>query len=153
MFTLQRVTIASAMIANIKALFCRWTPWESLLLAKLCESMDEPNRAILRAQIDAVTKIQRIVGWSEIDLYVIRKGRVCWDGVPAFEDKRAFLFASVKTTFDSAVIFSRLHCVSGHLFSIESNVPVKPYAFRTDGKVEIQNMHSRYSSLGTPETH
>src|SRR5881409_2982282 len=96
----QAWVVKHTMLADIRALFCKWTPWESEILAVLSRSLAEQHRAVLQAQIDAVTRIQRIVGWTEIDFYVIRRGRVCWDGVPTFSDPGEFRLAKAKTIVD-----------------------------------------------------
>jgi len=133
------------MFSNIRVLFCKWTPWESQLLAGLSQSLAERHRPILRAQLAAVTKIQRIVGWTEIDFYVMKQGRVCWDFVPCFEDASEFRLARARTVCAGVTVESELTCLSGHLFCIESDVAVKPIEFRTDVKVQIYEVDSRYA--------
>lgn len=115
------------------------------MLSGLSQSLAERHRPILRAQLDAVTKIQRIVGWTEIDFYVMKHGRVCWDGVPCFEDMSEFRLARARTVCDGVTIESELTCIRGYLFCIESDVAVKPIAFRPDVKVQIYEIDSRYA--------
>lgn len=134
------------MFAGIRAMFCKWTPWESQILGRLAESLVPQHRAVLQAQLDAVTKIQRICGWTQIDFYVMKSGRVCWDGVPSFDDKSEFRLARARTVVDGITVESELHCVGGHLFSVESDAPVKPFAFRPDTKIEIRDICDRYAS-------
>ena len=126
-------------------MFCKWTPWESLVLGRLADSLAPQHRDVLQAQVDAVTKIQRICGWTEIDLYVMRHGQVSWDGVPSFEDKSEFRLARARTFVDGATAETELYCVAGHFFSIETEVPVKPFAFRPDLRVEIRDVDDRYA--------
>ena len=133
------------MLADFRALFCRWTPWELQVLAGLSSALAAQHRSVLRAQIDAITKVQRIVGWMEIDFYVMRRGRVCWEGIPDFGDQSEFRLARAKTEVDGVTIESELFCVHGHLFSIESDVPVKPHAFRSDARVEVRDVDTRYA--------
>jgi hypothetical protein len=133
------------MFSDIRALFCKWTPWESQTLSCLEQSLAARHKPILRAQLDAVSKIQRILGWREIDLYVMKFGRVCWDGVPCFEDMGEFRLAKARTMSDGFTIESELTCVRGHLFSIESDVPVKPVAFQHDITVQIYDIDSRFA--------
>ena len=133
------------MFSGIKSIFCKWTPWESQILGRLVGSLAPQHQVVLQAQLDAVTKIQRICKWVEIDLYVMKRGRVCWDGVPSFDDKNEFRLARAQTVIDGITAESELHCVSGHFFSIETNVPVKPFAFRPELRVEIRDVDSRYA--------
>lgn len=115
------------------------------MLSGLSQSLAERHRPVLQAQLDSVTKIQRIVGWREIDLYVMKQGRVCWDDVPCFEDSSEFRLARARTICDGVTIESELTCISGHLFCIESDVAVKPVAFRPDVKIQIYEIDSRYA--------
>ena len=115
------------------------------MLSGLSQSLAERHRPILQAQLDAVTKIQRIVGWTEIDFYVMKHGRVCWDGVPCFDDMSEFRLARARTVCDGVTIESELTCIRGYLFCIESDVAVKPIAFRPDVKVQIYEVYSRYA--------
>jgi len=133
------------MFSGIQALFCKWTPWESRLLAGLSQSLAERHRPILQAQLDAITKIQRIVGWTEIDFYVMKRGRVAWDGVPCFDDTSEFRLARARTICDGVTVQSELTCLSGHLFCIESDAPVKHLAFRPDVQLQIYEIDSRYA--------
>src|SRR5438552_3158389 len=100
------------MLADIRTLFCKWTPWESQVLAGLSGSLAAQHRAVLQAQIDAITKVQRIVGWTEIDFYVMRRGRVCLIGVPTFSDQCEFRLAKATTVVDGVIIQSELFCVA-----------------------------------------
>ena len=133
------------MIANIRALLCKWTPWETLVLRELCNALAVEHRQVIEAQLQAINKIQRIVGWREIDFYVMRKGCVRWDGVPMLNDTGEFLFAKANTRVGNIVIESELFCISGHLFSIESDAPVKPHAFRPDAQVKILDVNKRFT--------
>jgi hypothetical protein len=133
------------MFESIRTKFCKWTPWEERLLAALAEQLGRKHRDIFQKQIDAVNKFQRIVGWTEIDLYVMRRGRVCWDDVPRFFDDREFTLARASTFLDGKRIQSELWCVGGHLFCIESNEPIKPLAFRGDFRLEVYDLDRRFA--------
>jgi hypothetical protein len=102
------------------------------------------HRDTLRKQIEAVSKVQRILGWAEIDLYVMRGRRVCWDDVPKFFDDREFTLARASTVVNGTRIQSELSCVGGHFFSIESNAPIKPLAFRRDIQLELFDVDARF---------
>jgi hypothetical protein len=133
------------MFEGIRTLFRKWTPWEERLLAALTEQLGRNHREILQKQIEAVNKVQRIVGWAEIDLYVMRHGRVCWDDVPKFFDDREFTLARASTFVGDKRIQSELSCVGGHFFSIESDAPIKPLAFRSDIRFEIYDLDKRFA--------
>lgn len=114
------------------------------MLAALIEALGHKHRDILRKQIEAVNKVQRILGWVEIDLYVMRSRRVCWDDVPKFFDDREFTLARASTFVDGKRIRSELSCVGGHFFSIESDAPIKPLAFRRDTRLELFDVDRRF---------
>lgn len=133
------------MFEGLRTLFCKWTPWEERLLAALSEQLGHKHREILQEQIAAVNRVQRIVSWVEIDLYVIRRGRVCWDDVSKFFDDREFMLARAATFVADKRIHSELSCVAGHLFSIESDAPIKPWAFRSDIRIELYDLDKRFS--------
>src|SRR6266404_8235739 len=132
------------MFEGIRVLFCKWTPWEERLLAALVDSIGHKHRDILRQQLKAVNKVQRILGWVEIDLYVKKGGRICRDDIPKFFDDREFTLARASTFVDGKRIQSELFCVSGFFFSIESNARIKPIAFRKDIQLEIYDVDSRF---------
>jgi hypothetical protein len=132
------------MFEDIRVAFCKWTPWEENLLTALTETLGHKHRDTLRKQIEAVSKVQRILGWAEIDLYVMRGRRVCWDDVPKFFDDREFTLARASTVVNGTRIQSELSCVGGHFFSIESNAPIKPLAFRRDIQLELFDVDARF---------
>ena len=115
------------------------------MLAALTEKFGHKHREIFRKQIEAVNKVQRIVGWTEIDLYVMRHGRVCWEDIPKFFDDREFTLARSWTFNGDKRIQSELVCVGGHFFSIESDAPIKPLAFRDDIRLEIFDFDRRFA--------
>ena len=133
------------MFESVRTLFCKWTPWEERLLATLAGQLSHKQRDIFQKQIEAVNRVQRIVGWAEIDLYVMRRGRVCRDGVPSFFDDREFTLARASTFVGEERIQSALSCVGGYFFSIESNAPIKPLAFREDTRLEIYDLDRRFA--------
>jgi len=116
------------------------------MLAELAQALAAPHRPVLQAQLDAVTKIQRIVGWAEIDLYVMQQGRVCWDGVPCFADTGEFRLARARTVGNGISVQSELTCLNGHLFCIESEMAVKHLAFRSDVQIQIYELDRRYAA-------
>ena len=132
------------MFESIRTMFRKWTPWEERLLGLLTQSLGDKHREAMLSQLKAVNKIQRIVGWTEIDFYVMKRGQVSWEGVPALFDDREFTLARASTFADGGRIQSELVCVGGHLFSIESKAPIKPLAFRQDIRIEVYDVDKRF---------
>ena len=114
------------------------------MLHLLSQKLGDKHRKILLSQLEAINKIQRIVGWTEIDFYVTKRGQVSWDGVHAFFDDREFTLARASTFTGGARIQSEVFCIAGHLFSIESKAPIKPIAFRPDVRVEVYDVDKRF---------
>jgi len=96
-------------------------------------------------QLAAVNKVQRIVGWREIDLYVMRKGRVDRSGLPALFDDREFVLAKMVTKIGDRRLHTTANCVGGFLFSLESEEEVRSIAFRDDIEVEVLEVDRRFS--------
>ncbi len=114
------------------------------MLGLLMQKLGDRHRQIISSQLGAINKIHRIVGWTEIDFYVMRKGQVCWDGVPALFDDREFTLVRASTFAEGGRIQSGLFCKEGHLFSIESKAPVKPIAFGRDVQIELYDLDKRF---------
>ena len=117
------------MITALRMLFTRWTPWEQSIQAAILSASPISTQQILAAQFDSINKVQRIVKWSEIDFYVMREGKVNWSDIPTFTNKDDFLLAKTVTETPLKAIHTYVHCTKGHIFSFESDYPIRPFAF------------------------
>lgn len=133
------------MIATLRMIFRRWTPWEEALTRAVLAQVGPKTQEIIRTQLAAVNKIQRIVGWREIDLYVMKGGRVDRSGLPTLFDDREFVLAKTATKVHSQRINTSVCCVGGYLFSFESDKDVKPFAFRKDLVIEVLEIDRRFA--------
>ncbi|NUM53375.1 MAG: hypothetical protein HUU46_07010 [Candidatus Hydrogenedentes bacterium] len=116
----------------------------------MADPLADEYRPVLLAQIDAINKIQCILGCTEIDFYVVRNGAVSWDGVPRFTADSEFHIALAATAIDGLEITSEVHCVGGHLFNIESDRQGKPYPFRTGATFNLCDGAPNLSLLRAP---
>lgn len=132
------------MITALRAAFRTWTPWEEKVVAAVEGGLAPKHQGVLRAQLAAVNKVQRILGWREIDFYVMREGRVDWSGVPLFLDEGEFSLATVCTRVGTERFETQVWCVGGHIFSLESARGVRPLAFRTDIAIEVLEADRRF---------
>ncbi len=133
------------MINSSRACFCKWTPGEEALIHAVLNELNEKTQTTMRAQLSQANKIQRILGWSEIDLYMMKNGKVCRDGLPKLFDDREFVLSKVITKLGADKINTSVSCVNGFLFSFESNRPIRPIAFRNDFKIEVLEIDRRFA--------
>jgi len=79
------------------------------------------------AQVACINKVQRLLEWNEIEFYCMRFLKIRWPEAVLFEDKGEFIIASgTLRTEDLSAEFT-VWSVNGHLFSIESRTPLKPF--------------------------
>jgi hypothetical protein len=133
------------MIASLRTAFRTWTPWEEAVTAAVLTKLNDKSRETLSSQLVAVNKVQRLLGWREIDLYVMKKGKVERRGLPVLFDDREFVLAKVVTKTGERQIHTSLNCVGGHLFSFESDQKVRPIAFCGGLRVEVSDMDRRFT--------
>jgi len=133
------------MFTALRMAFCTWSPWEKALTDTIIGTAGSKTQTILRKQLAAINKVQRILGWREIDLYVIKGGRVDRTRLPRLFDDREFVLAKVVTQLDNKKIFTTVSCVGGFLFSFDSDQPIRPIAFRPDLKIEVLEFDRRFA--------
>lgn len=133
------------MIAALRTAFRTWTPWEEALTSAVLSKLNPKTQCILRTQLAAVNKVQRLLGGREIDLYVKKKGKVDRSSLPKLFDEREFVLAKTVTKVGEERVYTALCCVGGYLFSFESDVDVRRFAFRRDCKIEVLEFDSRFA--------
>ena len=94
----------------------RFSPLEERLFAAVRTVL--PPRALptFDAQVGAITHVQRLPGWTEIDYYARRFGRVDWSRVPFFPRQAEFPLARVRFAVGGRRYRAVLACVAGHIF-------------------------------------
>ena len=84
-----------AIIRRLRLLWRRFSPLEERLFAAVRSVLPRPAVATFAAQVGAITHVQRLPGWTEIDYYARRAGRVDWSRVPLFPRGGEFPLARV----------------------------------------------------------
>lgn len=101
---------------RLSLLWRRFSPLEERLFAVVRGVLPARAVPIFDAQVRAITHVQRLPGWTEIDYYRRRYGRVDWASVPAFPRTEEFPLARVRFTVERRGYRATLTCVAGHIF-------------------------------------
>ena len=105
----------------------RMFPFEQKILRSVGESLEQHIQKRYEAQVASINKIQRLIEWNEIEFYCMRFLKVRWPEAVLFEDKGGFILASGILRAGSMSAEFTVWSVNGHLFSIESPIPLKPF--------------------------
>lgn len=122
-------------------------PFERTILDAVGAALPDSLKAQYAAQRSCINKVQRLLEWNEIEFYCMRFFKVRWPEDALFNNKDEFILGSGQLYTESLNAEVSVWSVGGHLFSIESITPMKP--FRT-----IQNagfvLAKNATQLGTP---
>jgi hypothetical protein len=105
-----------AITRRLRLLWRRFSPLEERLFAAVRSVLPRPAVATFAAQVGAITHVQRLPGWTEIDYYARRAGRVDWSRVPLFPRGGEFPLARVWFVVRGRRYRVTLSCVEGHIF-------------------------------------
>lgn len=100
----------------LRLLWRRFSPLETRLFAAVRGVLPAQAVPAFDAQVRAIRHVQRLPGWTEIDYYPHRDGRVAWTGVPMFPRTGEFPLARVRFSVDGRAYQAVLGCVAGHIF-------------------------------------
>ena len=115
----------------------KYTPLERAVLAAVQSRLAGPAAELFQQQVNAVNHIQRVLDWQEIDLYAMRfPRRVCWPDSALFPNQSEFQVAHLTCVADGNTIELDVHAVSGHVFSIESELGLKQHSFAKQIQIE-----------------
>ena len=101
---------------RLSLLWRRFSPLEERLFATVRSALPLRATPIFDAQVAAITYVQRLPRWTEIDYYRRRFGRVDWSGVPTFPRTAEFQLARVHFAAGGRRYRATLTCVAGHIF-------------------------------------
>ena len=104
----------------------RFHPFERTVLEGVYLALPEPTGAKFAAQVRCINKIQRLLDWREIEFYAMRWFKVTWPPELLFDEKGEFSLARVLLDVDRKTQVLDVYSVGGHVFSIESDRPMKP---------------------------
>ncbi len=98
-------------------------------MSKVGSSLSPEQRDQLAAQVTHINKVQRLLDWNEIEFYCMRWFKVRWPTAVLFENHCEFVLGSGTLRAPDIVAPVKVWAAGGHIFSIESEVPLK--SFRT----------------------
>jgi hypothetical protein len=101
---------------RLSLLWRRFSPLEDRLLAAVRNVLPAAAVSIFDEQVRAIAHVQRLPGWTEIDYYPRRRGRVDWASVPLFPRRGEFPLARVGFAVERRRYRATLGCVAGHIF-------------------------------------
>ena len=106
--------------------------FEVVCLEAIYEAMPKASGELFAAQVRGVNKIQRLLDWKEIEFYSMRWFKVHWPQSALFSNHNEIKLASVHLEAGGADYSITVWAVAGHVFTLESRVPMKPLNRVTD---------------------
>ncbi len=110
---------------RLSLLWKRYTPLEEQLIAAMRTALSEPARFIYDAQVAAISKVQRLVQWNEIDVY-LKNNRL---RLPLFTCKDEINIAEVRFSAKGQMYKATLGCIAGRVFDFQIHPSPKSIAF------------------------
>lgn len=116
----------------------RMFPFEQEILRSVGWSLEPAMQRKYKPQVACINKVQRLLEWNEIEFYCMRFLKVRWPEAVLFDEKAEFILASGTLRTERFSAEFTVWSVNGHLFSIESLTPLKP--FRSAQPEEIETV-------------
>jgi hypothetical protein len=138
-------------LKRISLLWRRFTPLELGLLDAVRSVLPRAALPIFDAQVNAVTRVQRLPGWSEIAFYRMRHGRVSWDGVPLFPATSELPLAEVRFAVRGRSFRAILTAIHGHIFDFAITPGARDIAFDSwDCEPRVHLLADPLNDMETP---
>jgi hypothetical protein len=102
-------------------------PFEHVILSTVGSSLLPEQRGQFGQQIAHINKVQRLLEWNEIEFYSMRWFKVRWPPAVLFQNHGEFELGSGTLQAQGLVARVKVWAVGGHVFSIESEVSLKPF--------------------------
>jgi hypothetical protein len=125
----------------------RLFPFEQAILRGIGLALPDAQRHKFSEQLAHINKVQRLLEWNEIEFYCMRWFKVQWPPSILFEDLSEFELGSGTLQASSAVAELKVWSVGGHVFSIESKTPLKPFRTATDASFVLAAVAQPVSTL------
>jgi hypothetical protein len=103
-----------------------------VILGSIGPALPEGQRDLFVKQLAHINKVQRLLDWNEIEFYCMSWFKVRWPDSVLFEDHGELELGGGTLRADGAEVQVRVWAVNGHVFSIESDMPLKPFRSATD---------------------
>ena len=127
------------------------SPFELWLLEEFVRHLPAELAAPCRAQLAAVTLVQRDPEWLETRFYRKVAGRVDWTGVPPLpidSDDAKIVGLTITPSPNDVLLHAVLRSVQRHVFMMTFDVSIRPYA--SLGSATVQDVrHSWRGHLTT----
>lgn len=107
-------------------------PFERLVLEGVGSALPEALRPRYAQQLAHINKVQRLLDWREIEFFCMRWFRVRWPEGLLFENRAEFELGAGLLRTPGAEQRVRVWAVGGHVFSIEAEQGLKPWAQARD---------------------
>ncbi|HEU4340605.1 MAG TPA: hypothetical protein VFU31_03450 [Candidatus Binatia bacterium] len=101
---------------RISLLWRRFSPLEERLFAAVRGILPTDALPAFDAQVAGINHVQRLPGWTEIDFYRRRLGRVDWSDIPMFPRTDEFPLAEVRFSAGQRRFKGTLNSIAGHIF-------------------------------------
>ena len=123
---------------RLTLLWRTFTPVEKAILEAVADSIPSEARPKIRRQIQSINRVQRILDWTEINLYCARRGKVAWPDEAMFDNQGEFELAKLPFSAAGREFESTLWCVGGHVFSLVIRPSIKPFCFEIPAGLTVE---------------
>lgn len=107
-------------------------PFEQAILSGISATLQGSQRDLFAKQVSHINKVQRLLDWREIEFYCMRWFKVRWPSAILFQSHEEFKLGSGVLRIHGAAAQVKVWAVGGHVFSIESDIPLIPFRTATD---------------------
>lgn len=114
--------------------------FENVILETVGSSLPSDLRGQFFVQLGLINKVQRSLEWKEIEFYCMRWFKVKWPSTVLFRDKGEFLLGSGTLSTAGIIATVKVWAVGGHVFSIESEVPLRQFKAAKDVSFAISEV-------------
>ena len=112
-------------------------PYEVAILEAVGSSLPTALSELLSKQLAVVNKVQRLLEWTEIELYCMRWFKVRWPEEVLFPRRDEHSLGRVTCVFGAVEVPIEVWAVGGHVFSLESPIGLRSLA-RSGGPFEVR---------------
>jgi hypothetical protein len=139
------------MFRRLSLLWRRFTPIEEAVFAEVEKALPAGCKEKFVRQRQAINRVQRILDWTEINFYSVRRGAVNWEPSIAFRNRGELELAEIRFSIQRRDFRSTLGAVTGHVFSLVTRPSIKPYAFQKITAIsEVTLLNDPEDASGNP---
>jgi hypothetical protein len=118
------------MLQRLSMMWNTYTPIEASVLTAITEALPPESGELMRAQMAAITKVQRTLDWTEILFYSEKGGTVHWKEETLFPNRTEFELAAATYDIDGTHFRTSVGAIGGHIFDFVTRPSIKDLAFR-----------------------